>query len=308
MSGNHQHATVNSTNENRLWFALGLTTVFMLVEVVAGFMTSSLALLSDAAHMLTDVSALAISLVAIRIAKRVADKRRTFGYYRFEILAAAFNALLLFGVAIYIIDEAYQRLQIPAEIQTGGMLVVAVLGLIVNIISMQLLSSGKNTSLNMKGAYLEVWSDMLGSVGVILAAIIIQFTGLEWVDSLIAVAIGLWVLPRTWVLLKETLNILLEGVPDGIDIAVVQADMRQIPGILSVHDFHLWALTSGKASLTAHIVYDPAYQAETLLPPLKQLLAERFSVFHTTFQFETTACMHTDDGCNYTSQNHVGHG
>lgn len=160
-----------------------------------------------------------------------ADSKRTFGYYRFEILAAAFNATLLFVVAIYILYEAWQRLNAAPEVQSMGMLVIASLGLIVNLISMRLLNAGKDSSLNVKGAYLEVWSDMLGSIGVIAAALIIKFTGWAWVDSAVAVAIGLWVLPQTWILLKESLNILLEGVPDGIDPAAVGAAIKESPEV-----------------------------------------------------------------------------
>ena len=300
MSATHTHALPTSQNEKFLWIALGLTSAFLIAEVIGGLITGSLALLSDAAHMLTDASALAISLAAIRIAKRPSDSRRTFGYHRFEILAAAFNATLLFLVAVYILYEAYQRFKVPAEIQPTGMLVIASIGLIVNLISMRLLSVGKDASLNVKGAYLEVWSDMLGSIGVIAGALLIHFFGWTWIDPAIAVAIGLWVLPRTWVLLKESLNVLLEGVPEGMDISEVQNAMRAVPGVLSVHDFHLWAITSGKASLTAHVVYDPTYSPEDqLLPALQEVLAKRFNVYHTTLQCEKTPCAHTDDGCNY---------
>lgn len=170
--------------------------------------------------MFTDAIALAIAVAALRIARRPSDSRRTFGYYRFEILAAAFNALLLFAVAAYILFEAWQRFRQPVAVHSAGMLVVASIGLAINLISMWLLRRGKDSSLNVKGAYLEVWSDMLGSVGVIGAALLIQITGWLWLDAMVAVAIGLWVLPRTWVLLKESLNVLLEGVPDGVDLGV----------------------------------------------------------------------------------------
>lgn len=303
MSATHTHALPTSQNEKFLWIALGLTSSFLIAEVIGGIVTGSLALLSDAAHMFTDASALAISLAAMRIAKRPADLRRTFGYHRFEILAAAFNAILLFLVAIYILYEAYQRFNFPAEVQPIGMLVIASIGLIVNLISMRLLSAGKDTSLNVKGAYLEVWSDMLGSIGVIAGALLIRFTGWVWVDSAIAVAIGLWVLPRTWMLLKESLNILLEGVPEGMDIDEIQKSMLAVPGVISVHDFHLWAITSGKTSLTAHVVYNTAYSPEDqLLPAVQSVLAKRFNVHHTTLQYEKTPCTQIDDGCNYVAR------
>ena len=201
MSTGHTHALPGTQNEKALWWALGLTGSFLVAEVVAGLILNSLALLADAAHMFTDAAALAIALAAIRIARRPPDAQRTFGYHRFEILAAAFNALLLFGVAIYILIEAYQRFRSPAEVQAMGMLWVAAFGLAINLVSMRMLSSGRDASLNLKGAYLEVWSDMLGSIGVIVGALVIRYTGWLWVDSVIAVAIGLWVVPRTWVLL-----------------------------------------------------------------------------------------------------------
>ena len=286
MSSGHNHALPASGNERSLWMALGLTTCFMIAEVIGGLLTGSLALISDAAHMFTDTAALAIALAAMRVARRPADAQRTYGYHRFEILAAAFNALLLFGVAMYILVEAYGRLRNPAQIQTGAMLGIAVLGLVVNLISMRLLAGGKDSSLNVKGAYLEVWSDMLGSLGVIGGALLIHYTGWAWVDPVIAVAIGLWVLPRTWTLLRESLNILLEGVPKGVDLKEVTEALTAVPGVASIHDLHVWSLTSGKASLTAHVVYTPGIRSEDLLEPLKEVLAERFSVFHTTLQLE----------------------
>lgn len=287
MSAGHSHATVRAGHERKLWMALGLTGSFMIAEVIGAFVTGSLALLSDAAHMMTDTLALAISLVAIQVAKRAADRKRTFGYARFEILAAAFNALLLFGVAFYILYEAYLRLQAPAEIQSTGMLVIAVLGLIVNLISMRLLSAASGESLNVKGAYLEVWSDMLGSIGVIIAAVLIMLTGWGWVDSVVAAAIGFWVVPRTWTLLKASMNVLLQGVPDGIDIDAVEQAIHAVPGVREVHDLHIWALTSGKNVLSTHLVVDPAQGSEQqVLAQVTELLHEQFEISHVTIQIE----------------------
>ncbi|VFT16964.1 cation efflux system protein [Pseudomonas aeruginosa] len=184
--------------------------------------------------------------------RRPTNDRLTYGYHRFEILAAAFNAFLLFGVAFYILYAAYERLNQPAEIQSVGMLVIAVLGLLVNLASMRLLAPAQGNSLNVKGAYLEVWSDMLGSLGVIVAAIVIRFTGWAWVDSLVAVLIGFWVLPRTWILLRESLHVLLEGVPKEIQLAELREALLGIPGVTGLHDLHVWSITSGKISLTSH--------------------------------------------------------
>lgn len=295
----HTHALPSTQNERSLRIALALTGTFLVVEIAGGILTGSLALLSDAAHMFTDVAALAIALAAIRVAKRPADARRTFGYHRFEILAAAFNALLLFAVALYILFEAWQRYRNPAEIASGGMLIVAAVGLVVNTISLRLLGAGKDASLNVKGAYLEVWSDLLGSIGVIIAALVIRFTGWTWVDSLVAVGIGLWVLPRTWVLLRESVNILLEGVPDGIAIDAVEAAMREVAGVTDVHDLHIWALSSGKTSLTAHVVVAPDVSYGPLDTKLREVLAARFSVRHTTLQIEATRCDQAGGECDF---------
>lgn len=299
MSAGHSHAIPENKKETTLWIAFGLTTTFLVAEAVAGLLLNSLALLADAAHMFTDAAALGIALAAVRIARRPADARRTYGYHRFEILAAAFNALLLFAVAIFILFEAYQRFRSPAEVQTTGMLVVATLGLVINLISMRLLSSGKDSSLNIKGAYLEVWSDMLGSLGVIIAAVVIRFTGWSWVDTLVAAGIGLWVLPRTWILLKESLNILLEGTPEGLVLDEVESAMLAVPGVTEVHDLHVWVLTSGKNSLTAHVVHAADAAPADIVEKIKLLVAERFQVLHTTLQCELVACEHSADGCNF---------
>jgi cobalt-zinc-cadmium efflux system protein len=286
MGTGHSHGQVRASNERPLWIALALTTTFLIVEVIGAFVTGSLALLSDAAHMFTDAAALAIALAAIQIGKRIADRKRTFGYYRFEILAAAFNAILLFFVAIYILYEAYQRLRTPAEIQSMGMLVIAVVGLCINLISMRLLRAGSEESLNVKGAYLEVWSDMLGSIGVIAAALIIHFTGWNWVDSLVAAAIGLWVLPRTWILLKESINILLQGVPQGIDLEVIESALRGIDGVNEIHDLHVWSLTSGKNVLSVHVVADLSKRTDQEILAEVDRLVRGFEITHTTIQIE----------------------
>ncbi len=299
MSTDHSHSMPSTQNERSLWAALILTSTFLTIEFVSGLLMNSLALLSDAGHMFTDVSALGIALAAIRLARRPADFKRTYGYHRFEILAAAFNALLLFGVAIYILYEAYERFQSPVDVQSTGMMIVGVAGLAINLISIRLLSKGKDTSLNLKGAYLEVWSDTLGSIGVIIAAIIIRFTGWIWVDTLVAVGIGLWVLPRTWILLKESLNILLEGVPKGLDVDEIRKAILMLPGVIDVHDLHVWVLTSSKNSLTVHVVHNQQLQADVLIKMIQKILADNFKVFHSTLQIELKPCEHSADGCNY---------
>jgi cobalt-zinc-cadmium efflux system protein len=290
MSGDHSHGDMQNTPVSRLWMAFGLTSAFMVAEVIGGFVTGSLALISDATHMLTDSMALAIALVAINVGRRPADLLRTYGYARFEILAAAFNALLLLAVAFYILYEAYVRLFEPQDIQSIGMLGIAVIGLLVNLTSMRLLAGHKDGSLNVKGAYLEVWADMLGSIGVMAGAALIWLTGWQWVDSLIAVGIGFMVFPRTWVLLKECINILLEGVPAGMDLDEVNKTIATVPGVASVHDLHLWAITQSKASLTAHAVLDQGADAEIVRLAIEARLQDKFDLHHTTLQMERENC------------------
>ncbi len=291
MSGNHNHSHIpaGQGHSKRLWMALGLTSTFLIVEVIGGLITKSLALLSDAAHMFTDTTALAIALAAIQIARRPADRKRTFGYHRFEILAAAFNALLLFAVAFYILYEAWVRFQNPPEIQSTGMLVIAAFGLLINIIAMYLLVGGQKDSLNVKGAYLEVLADALGSVGVIIGAIVIMFTGWLWVDTVIAVAIGFWVLPRTWVLLRDSVNILLEGVPANVDLDAVEADLKALDNVTGVHDLHVWSLTSGKHSLTTHLVVTTT-NWQSVLDAAQWMLAQKYQLNHVTIQCENSIC------------------
>ena len=292
-----EHARVD--NERRLFWAVVLTATYFVVELVGGVLTQSLALISDAAHMLTDVAALFIALLAIKISKKSSDTVRTYGYYRFEILAAAFNAVLLFFVALYIIFEAYQRLSEPASINSHGMLIIAAIGLLVNVASMFLLSGGKNSSLNLKSAYFEVISDALGSLGVIIGALIIGYTGFLYLDSIIAVLIGLWVLPRAWSLLKESVNILLEGVPQGIDIKKLKKLAHEIEGVIDLHEIHVWAITSDKINLTAHVVIAPDHEPDDVLIKIRTMVAVEFNILHTTFQHERDKCLDGEEGCHF---------
>ena len=291
----HSHAAVTEGNAKKLTIALMLTMTFLIIEVVAGLITQSLALLSDAAHMFTDAAALAIALAAIQIAKRPADDKRTFGYQRFEILAALFNASMLFFVAMYILYEAYQRFTQPPEIQSLGMLIVASIGLVINLISMKILMSSAADSLNVKGAYLEVLSDALGSVGVIIGAIIIYFTNWYWVDTIIAVAIGFWVLPRTWILLKQSINILLEGVPEEVDIEKLRNDLLVLDGVESIHQLKVWAITSKNIHLTVHL-FAPNADRKQLHHAAAEMLSHEHGIAEVTLQIEDDAemnCQHT---------------
>ena len=286
----HAHDRGLDANPRALSKALALTGAFLVVEVIGGILTGSLALLSDAAHMFTDTAALAIALAAIKVGERPADARRTFGYRRFEVLAATANAVLLFAVALYILHEGYRRFVEPSQIQSLGMLAIAVLGLGVNLAAMRILSGGREKSVNVRGAYLEVWSDMLGSLGVILAAVALWLTGWAWVDTIVALGIGLWVLPRAWSLLAETVNVLLEGVPRGIDLDEVASLMGSTAGVAGVHDLHVWALTSDVPSLSAHVVLQTGADADAVRMSVTEALADRFAIRHVTLQTERIDC------------------
>ena len=291
MGAGHEHGAGEIQHERPLWWALGLTASFLVAEVVGGLLTNSLALLSDAAHMGTDVLALAVSLVAVRLSRKPADAKRTYGYARMEAIGAVVNGGLLFLVAAYILWEAAGRFRDPPEVASTGMLVIASIGLAINLVSMRLLKAGSGTSLNLKGAYLEVWSDMLGSVGVIAGAMLIKFTGWTVVDPVIAVLIGLWVLPRTWVLLREAGQVLMQGVPKGVDLEEIRATLAAHADVAAIHDLHAWAMGSRQPVLTAHVVLrEGATDPDRVREVLAGLLLERFGIEHATLQVEGTAC------------------
>lgn len=287
-AGGHSHGA--GANSKMLAIALALTTTFLVAEVIGAFVFNSLALLSDAAHMFTDAAALAIALAAVKIGQRPPDDTRTFGYRRFEILAAAFNALLLFAVAGYVLWEGIARFFEPAEVESTGMLIVAGIGLVVNLIAMRLLASGAESSLNVKGAYLEVWADMLGSIGVIVGALVIMFTGWAWVDPVVAIGIGLWVLPRTWTLLRDTTHILLEGVPRGLQLSGIRAAVAETDGVAGVHDLHVWSMTSDDVSASVHVELKPGADGDNVRLAVAKALGDQFGINHATVQTEREAC------------------
>jgi cobalt-zinc-cadmium efflux system protein len=286
----HGHDHVRDANPAALRKVLALTGAFLLVEVAGGVITGSLALLSDAAHMFTDTAALAIALAATKIGERPADSRRTFGYQRFEILAATVNAVLLFAVGFYILYEGWRRLVEPPEIQSLGVLAIAAAGLGVNVAAMRILSAGRAQSVNVRGAYLEVWSDALASVGVLVGALILWLTGWTWIDTAVAAGIGLWVLPRAWSLLKETVNVLLEGVPEGIELNEVAGAITSTQGVVAIHDLHIWALTNSAPSLSAHLVVCDGADTDAVRIAVADTLARRFDIHHVTLQTERIDC------------------
>ncbi len=279
-------------HQRPLLIAFGLTATFMIVEVVAGLASGSVALLSDALHMGTDVLGLGMALAAVQLAKRTAPTHRTFGTYRLEILAALANGALLFAVAIYILYEAWQRVRNPEAVTSGAMLIVAIAGLIVNLISFKLLTAGAKESINVKGAFFEVLSDLLGSIGVIIAAIIVALTGWTYADPLIGAAIGLFILPRTWRLTAQAVRVLMEAAPPGMDIDEVRAELASQEGVAAIHDLHVWTLTSGLDAAAAHVFIDDDADLRSVLTGLHTTLAERYQVVHATIQIEPAGFVH----------------
>jgi cobalt-zinc-cadmium efflux system protein len=281
--------------KGRLVAALVLLSVVTVVEVVAGFATRSLALLSDAGHMLTDVGGLGMALAAIHVADRSSLARgRTFGLYRLEILAALTNAALLFGVATYVLVEAVRRWNNPADVLAGPMLVVAVLGLVANVVAFWLLRDGSRASLNVRGAYLEVLSDLLGSLGVILAAVVLQVTGWDWVDPAVGVAIGLFILPRAWGLGAQAMRILVQAAPVGTDLAAIEAQLEAIDGVVDVHDLHVWTLTSEMDVASVHLMVSDGTDTHGVLDRARVVLRDGHGIGHATLQVEPD----THEGCD----------
>ena len=282
----HAHSA-SARHRDRLVAVFGLTLAIFVVEVAGGLLSNSLALLADAGHVFTDVFGIGVALAAIWIAGRPATSERTFGFLRLEIFAAAANAVLLFAVAAVILYEAWRRLSEPPEVATGLMLAVAVLGLAANGVALYLLRDAQAHSLNMRGAYLEVGGDLAGSVAVIVAAIVIALTGWTQADAVASAVIGLLILPRTWSLLREALDVLLEATPKGIDLAYVRSHIIEAPGVVDVHDLHAWTITSGMNVVSAHVVLAEDAQSGDILAHLATCLSQDFDVQHSTFQLET---------------------
>jgi cobalt-zinc-cadmium efflux system protein len=282
----HVHSAA-AGHRDRLTLVFLLTLSIFVVEVIGGVLSNSLALIADAGHAFTDVFGIGLALAAIWLAGRPATSGRSFGFLRLEIFAAVANALLLFAVAAYVLYQAWQRLQAPPEVTSGLMLAVAVIGLVANAVSLYLLRGAHAESLNMRGAYLEVMGDLAGSVAVIVAAVVIALAGWTQADALASVAIGLMILPRTWTLLREALDVLLEATPKGIDLEVVRGHILEAPGVAGVHDLHAWTITSGMNVVSAHVVLKEDAKTGDILDHLGMCLSDDFDIKHSTFQLET---------------------
>ena len=287
----HGSAVVGSASGKhvgRLWAAFGIAAVVLVVEFAVGVATGSLALISDAAHMLTDVAGLGLALSAILAARRVrASGGRTFGLYRAEVLAALLNAVLLFGVAGYVLYEAVRRLADPPEVPGLPVVLAALLGLAANVVAFLLLRDGAKESINLRGAYLEVLADLIGSVGVLVSGLLTVLFGWRYADPVIGVAIGLFVLPRTWTLAKRALRILFQHAPERLNIDELSTDLAGLLGVEEVHDLHVWTLTSGMEVASLHLTVSEGSDSPTVLAAAQQLLAEDYQIEHATVQVET---------------------
>jgi cobalt-zinc-cadmium efflux system protein len=282
--------TAAAAYRGRLLAVLGITLTVLVVEVVAGLLAGSLALLADAAHLGTDALGIGLALLAVRMAGRAPTVHRTFGWQRAEVLAAAANALLLLGLAVAVVVEAVRRLTDPPSIDSGAVLVVGGLGLVANLVALSLLAGGQGESLNVRGAFLEVLGDALGSVAVLVSAAVVAITGQERADPIASLVIAALIMPRAVKLLRDTAEVLLEGTPRGVDLAEVRRHMLAQPGVVDVHDLHAWTITSGVPVLSAHVTVEREVLGDGcgggMLDRLHHCLREDFDVEHSTFQLE----------------------
>jgi cobalt-zinc-cadmium efflux system protein len=291
MGSGHGHGvTATNAHRKRLIVVLIITFVVLIAEVIGGLIAGSLALVADAGHMLTDSTGLIMALIAAALATRAATVRRTFGLQRAEVLAALGNALLLVGVAVWVLIMAVERLRNPVEIRSGLMLAVAVVGVLANLAGLLVLRPAQSTSLNMRGAYLEVFGDLVGSLAVIIAAVLILITGWMPFDAIASLVIVVLIIPRAWSLLREVVDVLLEATPHGVDLEEVREHIRRVRGVVDVHDLHAWTITSGVPVLSAHVIVDQACISEgrsgEVLDRLGECLGGHFDVSHCTFQLE----------------------
>ena len=286
----HSHggpATATGRYRRALATVMGLSALIAVAEIVGALITGSLVLLADAAHMAADAAGVGLSLLAVYFAARPPTARRTFGYARAEILAAMANAVLLFGLAAFIIVDAIRRLMSPPSVESGLVIVFGVVALGANAVSLLLLRRGQAESLNLRGAFLEVASDALGALAVIVTGIVIATTGFTRADPIASLAVGVLILPRTWRLLRETVDVLLEASPQGMDLTEVRSHMTGLPGVRDVHELHAWTITSGLPVLSAHVVVDPGVlENGVMLDRLQDCLRGHFDVEHSTFQLE----------------------
>jgi cobalt-zinc-cadmium efflux system protein len=278
---------LSSQQINKLKIVLLLISSYIVVEVISGLLTGSLALIADAGHMLTDAGGLTLALFAINFSSKPATPQRTYGFYRIEILAALANSAVLILVSVYIIYDAYERIIEPPQIKGTALIIVGTIGLVVNLVGMKILKGHANENLNIEGAYLEVLKDTLGSVGVIVVGVITSISEFYLVDPIISIGLAFYMLPRIWSLMKKSINILMEGVPINISYEEVKKAILQIKGVTGVFDIHIWTITSGMDAITAHVVVSDPSKSQIILKEISSMLEKRFKITHTTIQIET---------------------
>ncbi|MDI6738938.1 MAG: cation diffusion facilitator family transporter [Candidatus Edwardsbacteria bacterium] len=295
MSHDHSHCDHRTAGQSGLRWTLLLTAIFMVVEFIGGWLSGSLALISDAGHMLTDVLALGLSLLAIRFASTPANGKKTYGFYRLEILAALLNGVALIVLSGYIFYEAYHRFRSPAEIKSGLMIAVALAGLAVNLAGFFILKSSSKHSLNVRGAFLHIVGDLLSSVAVVIGGLVIRFTGWLLIDPILSVLIGIVILKGAYDLVRESVDILLEAAPVGIESSEIEQALTEIGGVQAVHHLHIWSLSSGIHAISAHVQIEDQLtsQSDMLLDKINGILQSRFGIAHSTIQLECEQC----DGC-----------
>ncbi len=282
----HHHDHSRGASQRTLLIVLALTFGYMIAEAVGGYLANSLALLSDAGHMFTDVAALALSLFAVRFASRPSTPRKTYGFYRLEILAALANGVMLIVLSLLICVEAYHRVRTPEEVKGWTLIWISTGGLVVNLISAWLLSRSHRESLNVRGAFLHVIGDLLGSVAAISAGVLIVWRDWRWADPAFSVVISALIIYSSWRLVADAVNILLEGTPSHINAAAVEEAIRTVTGVREVHDLHIWTITSDRHAVTVHVVINDASESYRVLREVREVLTQRFALTHSTIQIE----------------------
>lgn len=278
---------MSSQQISKLKLVLLLISSYIIVEFISGLLTGSLALIADAGHMLADAGGLTLALFAINFSSKPATPQRTYGFYRIEILAALANSAVLILVSVYIIYDAYERIIEPPQIKGTALIIVGTIGLVVNLVGMYILKGHVSESLNIEGAYLEVLKDTLGSVGVVVVGVITSISEFYLIDPIISVGLAFYILPRTWSLMKRSINILMEGVPINISYDEVKKAILQIKGVTGIFDIHIWTITSGMDAITAHVVVSDPSKSQIILKEISSMLEKRFKITHTTIQIET---------------------
>ncbi|MBX9696381.1 MAG: cation diffusion facilitator family transporter [Cyanobacteria bacterium] len=284
--GHDHHSSFRQQSRSRLATVLLITVFFMIAEVTVGLQSGSLALLADAGHMLSDIGGITLALIALWFSSKPASPEKTFGYYRSEILAGFVNSIVLIGISLFIFYEAYQRIIDPPAVTAGPVLAVAIIGIVINLVSLKLLRGDADKSINVRAAYFEVLADLLGLFGVVVSSVTILLTGWQLIDPIVSGLIGLLILPRTWMLLSECTHILMEGAPGDVDTRALRNSLKEVPGVMDIHDLHVWTITSERNAMSAHVAIDNSVSPQEVLAEVSKIAKEKFGLDHTTIQVE----------------------